>query len=524
MPSPTEQLLSRTTYAGDGVTSVWNFTFAGGYLDSSYVKAFTTDAFGNKTYLTIAPADLVGPYQLRVLPPVPTGHSITIYRDTPKDAPLVDFADGGAFQEVTLDTMAKQAVHIAAESSDAVNEAATDAQFYSALAVNSAAAAAVSATNASASAASTAANTAAAEAAAGTAVAAIAGITASVTAAETAATTATGAATSATASASSANSSKLAAAASEAAADSSKVAAASSATAAAGSATAAAASVSSITGSVSAAAASATSAASSATAAGTAKTAAEAAQAAAEAAAASISGGPVTSVNGQTGVVTLTAAGIGAQPAGSYATGTGTANGTNTGDETTATIKSKLGISTLSGSNTGDETATSIGTLISGAAAKTTPVDADSFGLSDSAAANVVKKFSWANLKTNVLSYIVATVNTWTKAQIGSPVALSVSANAVAVDLSLGNNFSLTLQATTGQTLSNPTNAVAGQAGAITITQNGTPSTLAYGSNWKPIDGTTPSVSTTASAVNVINYYVSSSTVIWYALNKGGVS
>jgi len=46
------------------------------------------------------------------------------------------------------------------------------------------------------------------------------------------------------------------------------------------------------------------------------------------------------------------------------------------------------------------ETTTTIGNLIGGAAAKTTPVDADMIGISDSAASNAVKKFTFANLKT----------------------------------------------------------------------------------------------------------------------------
>ena len=44
-------------------------------------------------------------------------------------------------------------------------------------------------------------------------------------------------------------------------------------------------------------------------------------------------------------------------------------------------------------------TATAAGSLISGATEKTSPVDADTIGLADSAALNVLKKFSWANLK-----------------------------------------------------------------------------------------------------------------------------
>lgn len=46
-----------------------------------------------------------------------------------------------------------------------------------------------------------------------------------------------------------------------------------------------------------------------------------------------------------------------------------------------------------------------IGSLINGATAKTTLVDADMFGVMDSAASNVLKKFSWANMKTGIASY-----------------------------------------------------------------------------------------------------------------------
>jgi hypothetical protein len=61
--------------------------------------------------------------------------------------------------------------------------------------------------------------------------------------------------------------------------------------------------------------------------------------------------------------------------------------------------------SNMSGTNTGDETATTAGALINGATAKTTPVDADHLGLMDSAASNVLKKLSWANLKATLKTY-----------------------------------------------------------------------------------------------------------------------
>lgn len=46
-----------------------------------------------------------------------------------------------------------------------------------------------------------------------------------------------------------------------------------------------------------------------------------------------------------------------------------------------------------------------VGTAINGATGKTTPVDADELGLIDSAASNVLKKLTWANLKATAKTY-----------------------------------------------------------------------------------------------------------------------
>lgn len=51
------------------------------------------------------------------------------------------------------------------------------------------------------------------------------------------------------------------------------------------------------------------------------------------------------------------------------------------------------------------ETTTTAGALINGATAKTTPVDADFIGLMDSAASNILKKLSWANIKATLKTY-----------------------------------------------------------------------------------------------------------------------
>ena len=101
---------------------------------------------------------------------------------------------------------------------------------------------------------------------------------------------------------------------------------------------------------------------------------------------------------------------------------------------------------------------------------------------------------------------------TFTKAQRGGIVALTDGAT-ITPDFSAGNNFSVTLGG--NRTLANPTNLTAGQSGAIVITQDGTGSrTLAYGSYFKFPSGSAPVLTTTASAVDVLVYFVESSTRI----------
>lgn len=101
---------------------------------------------------------------------------------------------------------------------------------------------------------------------------------------------------------------------------------------------------------------------------------------------------------------------------------------------------------------------------------------------------------------------------TYTAAQRGTVSPLTDGAT-ITPDFAVANNFSVTLGG--NRTLANPTNLVAGQSGVIVITQDGTGSrTLAYGSYWKFSNGTAPSLTTTASAVDVLAYYVESSSRI----------
>ena len=100
--------------------------------------------------------------------------------------------------------------------------------------------------------------------------------------------------------------------------------------------------------------------------------------------------------------------------------------------------------------------------------------------------------------------------NTFTKAQSGSITALT-DASTIVVNLALNNHFSVTLAG--NRTLANPSNIVAGTSGSFFITQDGTGSrTLSYGSYYDFAGGTAPTLTTTAAAVDRIDYIARTTT------------
>ena len=106
----------------------------------------------------------------------------------------------------------------------------------------------------------------------------------------------------------------------------------------------------------------------------------------------------------------------------------------------------------------------------------------------------------------------LAVGQSWTAGQRGEITALTDGAT-IAVDFAASNHFSVTLAG--NRTLANPTNIVAGQSGCIFVSQDGTGSrTLAYGSYWDFAAGTAPVLTTTASAVDRVDYIVRTSTSI----------
>jgi len=102
-------------FTGTGAATTWELTFAGGFIDRAHVKAYLENEDGTLTALGF---DWITDTSVDVSPAVALGQSFIFYRDTPKNAPLVDFNGGSAFTEKNLDTLSKQAVFIGAETID----------------------------------------------------------------------------------------------------------------------------------------------------------------------------------------------------------------------------------------------------------------------------------------------------------------------------------------------------------------------------------------------------------------------
>lgn len=159
-------------------------------------------------------------------------------------------------------------------------------------------------------------------------------------------------------------------------------------------------------------------------------------------------GGSVDSVNGQTGVVVLDAGDVGADTLGSASSALASANSYTDSeisgiDFPVDSVNGETGTVILNADDIDDTTTThkfttagdttklagiealadvtdvqNVGSSIHGASAKTTPVDADTMPLIDSAASNVLKKVTWANIKSTIKAYYDAVSATLTNKTI----------------------------------------------------------------------------------------------------------
>lgn len=102
-------------YPADGVQTQFEISFSGGYLNREHVLANYTDSAG---VLSSVEFTWVDDFTVNVDPAPAAGGTIRFFRRTPRDLPLVDFADGAVINETALDINAKQAVFLAAETID----------------------------------------------------------------------------------------------------------------------------------------------------------------------------------------------------------------------------------------------------------------------------------------------------------------------------------------------------------------------------------------------------------------------
>lgn len=113
----------------------------------------------------------------------------------------------------------------------------------------------------------------------------------------------------------------------------------------------------------------------------------------------------------------------------------------------------------------------------------------------------------------DILDWIKAKVNVWTKNQSVTPVTLT-SSTSIATDATLSNNFYLLL-AHTG-ILNNPSNATDGMILNYTIVVDGTGGrVLTLDSDFVPYDGS-PALLSTADAVNLLSCHYIGSLSKWY--------
>lgn len=111
--------VTMVTYTADGVSDQYEFNFPGGYLSRDDIKAYMVDEVsGTRTDLTVT---FVAAKLVKLAPAQPAGVKVTIYRDTPKELPLINFTDGAMIEARNLDRNAKQCIFAIAELLDRYN-------------------------------------------------------------------------------------------------------------------------------------------------------------------------------------------------------------------------------------------------------------------------------------------------------------------------------------------------------------------------------------------------------------------
>lgn len=185
----------------------------------------------------------------------------------------------------------------------------------------------------------------------------------------------------------------------------------------------------------------------------------------------------------------------------------GNTSNVNSGDQTTITGNAGTATALATSRNidgqafNGTANITVIAPGTHAATSKTAPVDADEIPLVDSAASNVLKKLTWANLKATLKTYFDALYapnrNTVT--------AVTASSGTVTLDYALGEYFTHTLTANvTTLAFSNLPGSGKGATIMLRITQDTTPRTFAWPASFKWAGGSAGAVSTGSGAIDLL--------------------
>lgn len=125
---------------------------------------------------------------------------------------------------------------------------------------------------------------------------------------------------------------------------------------------------------------------------------------------------------------------------------------------------------------------------------------------------------TWATVSSGGAS--TSTANTWTAAQRGSVTTLTYGTT-VTPNFDSSNNFAITL--TGNMTLANPTGTITpGQSGVIVVSQDATGNRTisSWGSSYVAVGGIKPVLSSAPNAMDIISYYVISSTKILVSIGN----
>lgn len=130
------QYFANNRKVGDGVTTVWDFSFAGArpgtgdgtetYLEQPdvLVALVDFDTFGleTRTPITTGVTFGPGPAQITVTPAIASGQEFVIYRDTLVETPVADFTDFASISEQDLDFSFRQALFVVQELADTTQD------------------------------------------------------------------------------------------------------------------------------------------------------------------------------------------------------------------------------------------------------------------------------------------------------------------------------------------------------------------------------------------------------------------